>query len=1112
MRKIYSLLVAMVIAIAANAQVIQFAEADIADAGAVNGKVFTNGNFSLSVFDEAGKVAIDANNVYYGDATEQVKFTHRLKSGGKSSLSEGKTNYMTLSVPSDGKIKIYARTGSNSATDRNVVLTQNDTELLNKILLESEAIKVMMGEEEKSVYPAVEADVKAGTVTVTYPVGSINFYAFEFVAAAAPAPSVDADFTATLTQYPTSDYSASYAVFSLAEVAKTLGTDAATLAGALESGAAYAGLVKPLELTEGHTLLVDDLVAAGALQDDVVRFYITNASGASREGWGIGGFANSDNWSPKEEWNGVAGESWVYEYPVSKILEVAGTEPGEWHGVGITINIYNDCKVSKVELVQTQTTADGPGSFWLTSAGERTSWGNNSVIYNSVLGIDADADELAIPVGQFPDAMAGGESTSFVLSVVYGEKIATLGVTLNVVARPEIAAPASKYSELEIVKSYDLPLEFYTGKSYEGKTVKFTLDGIYDALGIDANTLDLNIGSVLLTRTVNAVTTGEEDNAVTTYSMSDVLSTPEAAAGGGWFGRYSNYDEATGNDEYIAQSLPMGWATGDNTIYVQEASLVDGEFSFVTGQYPGKLYETGDFVELYIVNGTKAVKLNMPISVVAEPVVSFDEWVKVGEDEVEIKHILGGSGAAFTLDLDKVAELLGCDKGDVAFNILAGEGALSNDHTATKGGCWMTKEGYSIAWGVAGYAIYVEPDVNMTFTDFSVGFNDAAWTLGDVEYIKLLFNFAGKYYQKTLKVMIVEKEISGVDPDSNFDIVSTVGIVQQIVPSGAYYGNEEADIQAKMQYDLGIDKIKEILGEGTYKVYGQDAPATADSYPTISAAYTYGANTGFDVGFWMAEPVAELGEKYAEFAYTGSWPDCPFGIEFAYNTGIIGFDQIPNRKAVGDTYKSIFYWVNTDNNKAIKIVVTVKYVEEYTERETGLAPTVESLAFAVTDDNFDNATGVYNFMLDTTKLYEALGLTDETITDAKIIAPTSEFDYGVSYSFDEMLMYSANGYAIDDETRMNVLAGLTIVDGKLALAMDPVELTFEDGTDDKATVRIGLAYDGKYFLYVINLGNNITGINAVAADKASVKKVVRDGSVVIVKNGQEFNVTGARIK
>jgi len=100
-----------------------------------------------------------------------------------------------------------------------------------------------------------------------------------------------------------------------------------------------------------------DIEAAGGTDADIIRFDIVNQAGASRNGWGIGGFANSDNWTPIVEWTGVEGDTWSYEYTVAQIKQTAGTEPGQYHGIGITINIYNDCKVAKVTLVKGGDTA-----------------------------------------------------------------------------------------------------------------------------------------------------------------------------------------------------------------------------------------------------------------------------------------------------------------------------------------------------------------------------------------------------------------------------------------------------------------------------------------------------------------------------------------------------------------------------------------------------------------------------------------------------------------------------------------------------------------------------------------------------------------------------------
>lgn len=170
MKKIFTLLTALFAVMAVNAQKITFA---------VGGSTteWSSGDFKITATDTEGKIAIDANSTYFGTATEQIQYGSRLKSGGKSTSNL----FLTATIPADGTLKISARTGSNSATDRNVVVTQEDKEILNKILLESEAIKVTIGDKEQNVYPVASFPVKAGSATITFPVGSVNFYAIEFV-------------------------------------------------------------------------------------------------------------------------------------------------------------------------------------------------------------------------------------------------------------------------------------------------------------------------------------------------------------------------------------------------------------------------------------------------------------------------------------------------------------------------------------------------------------------------------------------------------------------------------------------------------------------------------------------------------------------------------------------------------------------------------------------------------------------------------------------------------------------------------------------------------------------------------------------------------------------
>ena len=178
MRKIFTLIAMAAFAVTVSAQKIEFTQKY--EKLNVPG-TFEKDGFVLTVTDtdDSGKISVDGNTAYFGTADNYVSFSYRLKTGGKSSSK----NALSLTLPQDGTIKIYARTGSNSATDRNVILTQKESsvELLNKVLLESEAVETVIDGDVKKVYPVLSASAKAGVVDITYPVNSINFYCFELV-------------------------------------------------------------------------------------------------------------------------------------------------------------------------------------------------------------------------------------------------------------------------------------------------------------------------------------------------------------------------------------------------------------------------------------------------------------------------------------------------------------------------------------------------------------------------------------------------------------------------------------------------------------------------------------------------------------------------------------------------------------------------------------------------------------------------------------------------------------------------------------------------------------------------------------------------------------------
>ena len=186
MKKLFSLFVAMMAALSLSAVEIVFTEAKAADDLAEN-EVFTvdGSDFSATITDPDNKMAIDANTARFGTPEAFTDYTHRLKTGGKSSATK---NFITLNIPAAGQLRIAVRTGSNSATDRNLVIAQGEDTLYNQVIKEDDKTVVPGEGGDTNYYPYVIVPVQAGSVVLTYPVNGLNFYAFGFQATETPEP------------------------------------------------------------------------------------------------------------------------------------------------------------------------------------------------------------------------------------------------------------------------------------------------------------------------------------------------------------------------------------------------------------------------------------------------------------------------------------------------------------------------------------------------------------------------------------------------------------------------------------------------------------------------------------------------------------------------------------------------------------------------------------------------------------------------------------------------------------------------------------------------------------------------------------------------------------
>ena len=157
-----------------NKQHISFTESDVAESG-LNGKVFSDGDFKITIVDVTNnKFNISANSGRFADDGEIVYFSYSIYGGG-SANDNGRR--IDVTIPSDGYLRIFVRTANKDATDRNLVVMQDNQALFDQVIQTANEIIV----NNKSCDPIVTVPVKQGTVMLLAPIGALRYYAFEFI-------------------------------------------------------------------------------------------------------------------------------------------------------------------------------------------------------------------------------------------------------------------------------------------------------------------------------------------------------------------------------------------------------------------------------------------------------------------------------------------------------------------------------------------------------------------------------------------------------------------------------------------------------------------------------------------------------------------------------------------------------------------------------------------------------------------------------------------------------------------------------------------------------------------------------------------------------------------
>lgn len=708
--------------------------------------------------------------------------------------------------------------------------------------------------------------------------------------------------------------------------------------------------------------------------------------------------------------------------------------------------------------------------FWMNAEGLAQGYSQDGSCWYAGISYDAGGEvdeetgevskpEVAVAMGQMPKFFKKVYTDTDLKTTFYlvnGEKEISFDITLHVNAavKATLPDPVTTLSALTIVANYEFPIDFVTGKSYEGKTFSTTLEGIYDALGVTADALDENIADYIYTPVMKADSIDGE----AVYSWTDNLAIPEEAAGGAWFGRYINFNEAT-EEEIIVGNAPKDWNTGANTFYTQSFTLEEGKFSLTTGQFPDvmKAGDT-DYANLYIIMGDKAACVKVYANVTDPEIIDPNQMTQVGETTISVTANVDDNYATkgFTIDMEAVVGALGCTTDDLEdVYSWAAEGELSDNHTEGSGGFYFNEEGFISSWGSTSAFFIARTDNSLADGKFTIG--QMAGHFTDLEGEKtvkaqLIFKNGANYYAVNVEYTVKGKEQK--PEEFTYNLIGTESLSIQIVPSADTYAWE-----TKTAVD--VEYISSKIGTDDFVLYTDKA--NADGKLEWSNKYTCTPAPGF----WYGTTTYE-NEEHQVVVDNAGWGTNSFGITYA--DGEITWYQFPGQRAAGDSFMANLYVVNEQTGDYLQYALYVKYVDEVVP-EAEIKAT-EEVSFLITEDLKDE-DGYYVVSIDMTAAYDTLGISDELIEACSVIAPKSQTIYETT-STEESLFYTVDGYVVSEEDESAIFSASVVVneEGKPVIMIDDFSEFFNQDSAS-AILRIGLEYDGQRYLHIIKLANYI---------------------------------------
>ena len=793
----------------------------------------------------------------------------------------------------------------------------------------------------------------------------------------------------------------------------------------------------------------------------------------------------------------------------TELAQALGTDTASLHQAIVAENIVYRLDGD----VKSNTYTGNHNEWWMTLDGTPQGYGDEGSSWFVGLSYDEAAsdetlenDVISVYVGQMPGVFSKIYEPSTLkctILLIVGDKEVRFDVTQNVEAGvpavpSSLAEPVKELSKLNIVKDYTLELNFVPGKQNEGKTFTATLEGIYEALGVEQADLDANVNDHILAQIVNTEPVGDTE----VYSLSDNLEIPEVAAGGAWFGRYVNYDEANDVETPLPISCPKTWNTGYNTFYTQSMTLANGEFSIVSGQFLDIMKEGDtDYTYLYITVGDKAARVKVQAVVKKPEAVDPSTLVKVGETTVEVSAGIDNNHATkgFSIDMEAIVAALGCTTADLEdVYALDQDSVISDNHTENSGGFFFNAEGRIEIYGSNAAAFIARTTTSLQDGKFTIGQmpnHFAAITEPTTVTLPLIFQYGVNIYVVNVAYTVVP----AATPDEPivYELVARDAIYKQMVPSADTYAYSTTT-------SLDLAYIEGLIGTQDFKLFTDKAKTAAEGEePTLEWSSDYTCTPA--PGFWYGTTTYENKEGQ-EVVDNAGWGSNSFGITYA--DGVITWYQYPGQRSVGDSYLASLYLVNEETGKYLQYLLNVSFVEQETPESEDLGTIGDTIVVKPAE----LLDGVYTYTFDSQEIADTLGVEIENMTESISVYAFKTPLTRQALSLEESYFGDAEGYTISEDKADEAVFGAYVYaneNGGLSIDADVMDLTFEAKNEDKAVLRVAFEANGKRITYVIVLVSEespVVGISSAKAPQGRTSAIFNMGGAAVPNTYGNINI------